>query len=185
MIYPNGAGHHGPGLLRVGGNTFHRIASGFPGTNDYIVQGGSLNGDGTGQVFATPYANEISPQLVFNGTGQLALANSGGTELQRLAVLHHDRLAPAPRRQLHDLRPARRRGRHPADMTKVTGTVGLARDHADQPDHDHLGHALDHQPQRRDPHRRHEATAGHADQRHGHGHRHGRPDARPRRPSRS
>ena len=34
---------------------------------------------GTGQVFATPFANETSPQLVFNGSGQLALANSGGT----------------------------------------------------------------------------------------------------------
>ena len=56
---------------------FHRVASGFPGATDYIVQGGSLNGDGTGQVFATPYANEPSQQLAFTGTGQLALANSG------------------------------------------------------------------------------------------------------------
>ena len=56
---------------------FHRVANGFPDATGYIVQGGSLNGDGTGQVFATPYANEPSQQLAFTGTGQLALANSG------------------------------------------------------------------------------------------------------------
>ena len=80
VIYPNGAGTTGLDYYTVGGNTFHRIASGFPGANDYIVQGGSLNGDGTGPVFATPYANETSSQLVFNGRGQLALANSTGTD---------------------------------------------------------------------------------------------------------
>ena len=77
VIYPGGANSKGQDYYVVGGNTFHRISGGFPGPNDYIVQGGSLNGDGTGQVFATPYANENPPQLVFNGYGQLALANSG------------------------------------------------------------------------------------------------------------
>jgi peptidyl-prolyl cis-trans isomerase A (cyclophilin A) len=60
---------------------WHRIASGFPGSTDYIVQGGSVNGDGTGSVNQPgfPFANEIVPQLSFNGTGQLAMANAGGT----------------------------------------------------------------------------------------------------------
>ncbi len=83
VIYPNGANSPGRDYYLFGGNTIHRVAN-LTGTppvvpNDYIVQGGSLNGDGTGQVFATPYANETSPQLVFNESGQLALANSGGT----------------------------------------------------------------------------------------------------------
>jgi cyclophilin family peptidyl-prolyl cis-trans isomerase len=80
VIYPGGSGSTGMDYYTVGGNTFHRIANMFPGVNDYIVQGGSINHDGTGQVFATPYQNENLPQLVFNGTGQLALANSGGTD---------------------------------------------------------------------------------------------------------
>ena len=79
VIYPGGPGTTGLDYYVVGGNTFHRIASGFGGTNSYIVQAGSLNGNGTGQVYATSYALETSPQEVFNGRGQLALANSGGT----------------------------------------------------------------------------------------------------------
>jgi len=59
------------------GKTFHRITSGFPGPTDSIVQGGSLNGNGTGNVFAQPYPDEFVQQLAFTGTGQLALANSG------------------------------------------------------------------------------------------------------------
>jgi cyclophilin family peptidyl-prolyl cis-trans isomerase len=81
VIYPNGANAPSVPYYTTAGNTFHRIASavppsGFGGSNAFIVQGGSLNGDGTGQVFATTYANEIVPQLTFNGTGQLALAHS-------------------------------------------------------------------------------------------------------------
>ncbi len=81
VIYPNGSNAAGVDYYTAsnGGDTFHRISSGFPGANDYIVQGGSINGDGTGSVFATPFANETTPQLVFNGTGQLAMANAGGT----------------------------------------------------------------------------------------------------------
>lgn len=58
---------------------WHRIANNFPGTTDFIVQGGSVNGDGTGSVNQPgfPFANEILAQLQFNGTGQLAMANSG------------------------------------------------------------------------------------------------------------
>ncbi len=57
--------------------TFHRVASGFPDANSYIVQGGSLNGNGTGQVFAAPFADEFVQQVAFTGTGQLAMANAG------------------------------------------------------------------------------------------------------------
>ena len=80
VIYPGGPGTTGQNYYVVGGNTFHRVANLTPTPqtpNDFIVQGGSLNGNGTGQVFATPYNNENLPQLVFNGSGQLALANSG------------------------------------------------------------------------------------------------------------
>ena len=59
------------------GKNIHRIASGFPGANDYIVQGGSLNGNGTGQVFATPFVDEFNQTVAFTGSGQLAMANSG------------------------------------------------------------------------------------------------------------
>jgi cyclophilin family peptidyl-prolyl cis-trans isomerase len=82
VIYPGGSGSTGVDYYTAtnGGDTIHRIANDFPGANDYIVQGGSLNGDGTGSVFAAPFANETTPQLVFNGTGQLAMANAGGTD---------------------------------------------------------------------------------------------------------
>jgi cyclophilin family peptidyl-prolyl cis-trans isomerase len=81
VIYPNGSGSTGVDYYTAsnGGDTIHRIANLTPSTTpgDLIVQGGSLNGDGTGQVFATEYANETSAQLIFNGSGQLALANTG------------------------------------------------------------------------------------------------------------
>ena len=69
VIYPGGSGSTGLDYYTVGGNTFHRIANMFPGANDYIIQGGSISHDGTGQVFATPYQNENLPQLVFSRTG--------------------------------------------------------------------------------------------------------------------
>ncbi len=56
---------------------FHRIANGFPDANSYIVQGGSLNGQGGGQVFKTPFPDEFNQSVAFTGTGQLAMANSG------------------------------------------------------------------------------------------------------------
>lgn len=59
------------------GKNIHRIASGFPGPTDYIVQGGSLNGNGTGNVFATPFVDEFNQSVAFTGAGQLAMANSG------------------------------------------------------------------------------------------------------------
>ena len=59
------------------GDVIHRIASGFPTPTTYIVQGGSLNGDGTGQVFATPFPDEFVQSDAFTGFGQLAMANSG------------------------------------------------------------------------------------------------------------
>lgn len=59
------------------GKDFHRISAGFPGPNDFIVQGGSLNGNGTGNAFATPFDDEFNQSLAFTGTGQLAMANAG------------------------------------------------------------------------------------------------------------
>ena len=61
------------------GKNVHRIASGFPTSTDFIVQGGSVNGDGTGDVGTTgfPFRDEFVNQLAFTGTGQLAMANSG------------------------------------------------------------------------------------------------------------
>jgi cyclophilin family peptidyl-prolyl cis-trans isomerase len=83
-IYPNGQGTAGVDYYTAanGGDTFGRVQGGFPDVNSYIVQGGAIDPPIMGTVFATPYANETSSQLVFNGTGQLALANSGGTDTQ-------------------------------------------------------------------------------------------------------
>jgi cyclophilin family peptidyl-prolyl cis-trans isomerase len=73
------------------GKNFHRIASGFP-DNDFIVQGGSVNGNGTGEVNQPgfPFGDEFNTQLAFTGNGlttdpnsiysvagQLAMANAG------------------------------------------------------------------------------------------------------------
>jgi cyclophilin family peptidyl-prolyl cis-trans isomerase/plastocyanin len=74
-IYPNGSGTTGQDFYT--GLKLHRIASGFPGTSDYIVQGGSINGDGTGSAFANPFDDEFVQSIAFTGTGQLAMANSG------------------------------------------------------------------------------------------------------------
>jgi cyclophilin family peptidyl-prolyl cis-trans isomerase len=61
------------------GKNFHRIANNFPGPNDFIVQGGSVNGNGTGEVNQPgfPFADEFVQQLAFTGEGQLAMANAG------------------------------------------------------------------------------------------------------------
>ncbi len=61
------------------GKNFHRIARGFPSSDDFIVQGGSVNGNGTGDVGRPgfPFADEFNQQLAFTGAGQLAMANSG------------------------------------------------------------------------------------------------------------
>ncbi|MDB5351047.1 MAG: peptidyl-prolyl cis-trans isomerase (rotamase) - cyclophilin family [Planctomycetota bacterium] len=58
---------------------FHRIANQFPGPNDFIVQGGSQSGNGSGSLAAPgfPFADEFNQQLAFTGTGQLAMANAG------------------------------------------------------------------------------------------------------------
>ncbi|WP_165235511.1 peptidylprolyl isomerase [Aquisphaera insulae] len=59
------------------GKNFARVMNNFPGTTDYIVQGGSVNQDGSG---TSPYANfadELVQPIAFTGTGQLAMANSG------------------------------------------------------------------------------------------------------------
>ncbi len=58
---------------------FHRVASGFPGANDFIVQGGSQSGNGSGSLNQPgfPFQDEYNQQLVYDGTGQLAMANAG------------------------------------------------------------------------------------------------------------
>jgi|GEM_PF-1006391 len=61
------------------GKTFHRVASGFPTSTDYIVQGGSATGTGAGASGqpGTPFVDEFVQQLAFTGKYQLAMANSG------------------------------------------------------------------------------------------------------------
>ncbi len=70
------------------GKNFHRISAGFPDANGFIAQGGSVTGTGMdsppakgqpGGLPATgfPFVDEYNLQLVYNGSGQLALANAG------------------------------------------------------------------------------------------------------------
>ena len=56
-----------------------RVASGFPDSNGFIVQGGSPNNLNTGSsgLPGTPFANELVQQVSFAGPGQLAMANTG------------------------------------------------------------------------------------------------------------
>lgn len=58
---------------------FHRIANGFPDLNGYILQGGSVNGDGTGEVNKPgfPFQDEFVQSLIFDTKYQLAMANAG------------------------------------------------------------------------------------------------------------
>lgn len=67
-----------PTFTNLPSKNFHRIASGFPGT-EFIVQGGSPNGNGTGEINQPgfPFDDEFVRSLVFTGAGQLAMANSG------------------------------------------------------------------------------------------------------------
>jgi cyclophilin family peptidyl-prolyl cis-trans isomerase len=59
--------------------TFHRITNQFPGPSDFIVQGGSVNGSGGGDVAQPgfPFPDEFVQQIAFTGQGQLAMANAG------------------------------------------------------------------------------------------------------------
>jgi cyclophilin family peptidyl-prolyl cis-trans isomerase len=61
------------------GKNFHRVASGFPTASDFIIQGGSASGDGSGfsGIAGNPFVDEFNQQLAFTGTDQLAMANSG------------------------------------------------------------------------------------------------------------
>jgi cyclophilin family peptidyl-prolyl cis-trans isomerase len=63
------------------GKYITRVATGFPGATDYVVQGGAPNPNGTGNSGQpnTPFANQNFQQLAFTGTNQLAMANAGGT----------------------------------------------------------------------------------------------------------
>ena len=63
------------------GKFITRVATGFPGATNYVIQGGAPNSNGTGNSGQpnTPFANENVQQLAFTGTDQLAMANAGGT----------------------------------------------------------------------------------------------------------
>ncbi len=63
------------------GKFITRVATGFPGATDFVVQGGAPNSNGTGNSgqTGTPFANENFQQLAFTGKDQLAMANAGGT----------------------------------------------------------------------------------------------------------
>lgn len=63
------------------GKYITRVATGFPGSSDYVIQGGAPNPNGTGSSGQpnTPFANENLQPLAFTGSDQLAMANSGGT----------------------------------------------------------------------------------------------------------
>ena len=58
--------------------TFHRIAPNFPNPADYILQGGSPNGDGTGNSGqpGTPFITEPVQQLAYTGSYQLGMART-------------------------------------------------------------------------------------------------------------
>ena len=63
------------------GKTIHRINtsfSGVGGATDTVIQGGSPNGDGTGNsnLPGTPYGLELNQQLAFTQAGTLAVAHS-------------------------------------------------------------------------------------------------------------
>src|SRR5262249_16651645 len=60
------------------GKHFTRVATGFPGPTDYVVQGGAPTPDGTGDSgqSGTPFATESVQQLAYTGSMQLAMARS-------------------------------------------------------------------------------------------------------------
>ena len=60
-------------------NLLFRVAPGFPNATSFIIQGGSINNDGTGNSGqpGTPFPDEYSTQLEFSNTMQLAMANAG------------------------------------------------------------------------------------------------------------
>ncbi len=55
------------------------MAGGFPTATDYIIQGGSLSGTGSGfsGIAGNPFVDEFVQQLSFSNPYQLAMANSG------------------------------------------------------------------------------------------------------------
>jgi cyclophilin family peptidyl-prolyl cis-trans isomerase len=61
------------------GKYITRIFGGFPGSSNYIVQGGAPTTDGSGNSgqSGTPFNNQNFQQLAFTGTYQLAMANAG------------------------------------------------------------------------------------------------------------
>lgn len=63
------------------GKYITRVATGFPNSTGYVIQGGAPNPDGTGNSGQpnVPFPNENLQPLAFAGTDQLAMANSGGT----------------------------------------------------------------------------------------------------------
>ena len=65
----SGASKHGVPLYD--GTIFHRVIPGF------MIQGGDPAGTGSGDDPIPPFANEVSPDLLFDQPGRLAYANTG------------------------------------------------------------------------------------------------------------
>jgi cyclophilin family peptidyl-prolyl cis-trans isomerase len=79
------------GWFTNSGKYITRVINMFPGTSDYIVQGGAatMNGSGNSGQPNTPFFNQNLQQLAFTSAGtsnsvtaagQLAMANAGGTD---------------------------------------------------------------------------------------------------------
>ena len=100
------------------GTVFHRVIEGF------MIQGGCPNGDGRGGP-----GHNVDAE--FNDTphvrGILSMARAAGPQLGRQPVLHLPRRRSLPRRPVHGLREARRRGRDARRDRQGPDHVGAGR----------------------------------------------------------
>ena len=89
------------------GKYITRVATGFPGATDFVVQGGAPNPNGTGNSGQpnTPFANENVQPLAFTGSDQLAMANAGGTDSNDTQFFITTGAEQRARLRIHDLRP--------------------------------------------------------------------------------
>ena len=174
------------------GKYITRVATGFPGATNYVVQGGAatVNGTGSSGQPKTPFANENVQQLAFTGSDQLAMANSGGTNSNDTQFFITTGLAEQRARlQLHDLRPdgpqpdvehGPVRPDDPGKLTQIPVMFNSALNENSQPVQPglHVGVAVEHESQR------HAAARHHAGDVRPDGHDHGHRDGFRRRASR-